>query len=114
MYLFIFKSQAVSNDFQMNWTHLLVHNFRHPKEGHFNSHRVKPPLSAQRIHQMNEWVAHTSQHLFLGSNVKQRGNIKRSALGECSLRKGHTRVETANEGRFSSQICSERVDRGVN
>ena len=23
-------------------------HFRHPKEGHFNSHRVKPPLSAQR------------------------------------------------------------------
>jgi hypothetical protein len=30
-------------------------------------------------------------------------------LGECSLKKD-TRVETANEGRFSSQICSERVD----
>ena len=55
-----------------------------------------------------EWVAHTSQRL-LGSNVKQRGNVKRSALGECSLRKD-TRVETANEGRFSSQICSEQVD----
>ena len=82
--------------------------FRHPKEGHFNSHRVKPPLSAQRTHQVNEWAAHTNQRL-LGSNVKKRGNIKRSALGECSQRKD-TRVETANEGGFSSQICSERVD----
>ena len=61
------------------------------------------PLSAPV--QMNEWMAHTKQRL-LGSNVKQRGNVKRSALGECSLRKRHTRVETANEGRFSSQIRS--------
>ena len=38
---------------------------------------------------------------------KKGGNIKRSALGELLVR--HTRVETANEGRFSSQICSERV-----
>ena len=89
-------------------THLLVHKFRHPKEGHFNSHRAKPPLSAQRTHQMNEWVAHANQRL-LGSNVKQRGNIKRSALGECSPRKD-TRVETANEGRVSSRNCSDRVD----
>jgi hypothetical protein len=83
--------------------------FRHPKEGHFNSHHVKPPLSAQRAHQMNEWVAHTKSTSFLGSDAKQRRNIKRSALGECSLRRD-TRVETANEGRFSSQVCSERVD----
>lgn len=75
-------------------------------EGHFNSHRVKPPLSAQRT-----WlVAHAKSMSFLGSNMKQRGSIKRSALGECSLKRD-TRVETANEGRFSSQICSERVDR---
>jgi len=41
-----------------------------------------PPLSAQRTHQ-NVWMG--GPHLvsvFLGSNVKQRGNIKRSALGE--------------------------------
>jgi len=64
-------------------------------------------------HLPNEWVvAHAKSTSFLGSNMKQRGSIKRSALGECSLKKD-TRVETANEGRFSSQVCSERVD-GVN
>ena len=39
---------------------------------------------------------------FLGSKTRnKRGNIKRSALGECFLLT--PRVETANEGRFSSQ-----------
>jgi hypothetical protein len=64
------------------------------------------PLSAP-TKWMNGWP--TLVNVYLGSNVKQRGNVKRSALGECSLRKD-TRVETANEGRFSSQICSERVE----
>jgi len=66
--------------------YLFTLKFRHPKEGHFNSHCVIPPLSAQRTHQINEWVAHTNQRL-LGSNVRQRGNIKRSALGECFPKK---------------------------
>jgi hypothetical protein len=88
-------------------------HFRHPKEGHFNSHRVKPPLSAQRAHQMNEMGGPTLRqaNVFFGfRRVCKRGNIKRSALGECSLKKD-TRVETANEGRFFiTKIYSERVD----
>jgi len=77
---------------------------RHPKEGHFNSHCVKPPLPAQRTRQMNEWMAHTNQRL-LGSNVKTKGECKAFRIGGVLSKERHTRVETANEGRFSSQIC---------
>ena len=68
------------------------------------------PLSAPQ--QINEWAAHTNPTSFWVQTWKQRGNVKRSALGECSPLEKDTRVETANEGRLSSQICSERVDGG--
>jgi hypothetical protein len=54
--------------------------FRHPKEGHFNSHCVKPPLSTQRSHQMNGWVAHTSQRLF-GFKHETKGEYKVFRIG---------------------------------
>jgi hypothetical protein len=82
---------------------------RHPKEGHFNSHCVKPPLPAQRTRQMNEWMAHTNQRL-LGSNVKQRGNVKRSALGECSLRKDTLEWKLRMKVDFHHKLVGERVD----
>ena len=59
----------------MKWTHLLRSHFRHPKEGHFSSHRVKPPLSAQRTHQFNEWAAHAKSTSFLGSKREAKGGI---------------------------------------
>ena len=50
-------------------------------------------------------------NVFFGfKREKKGGNIKRSALGELLSKGKDTRVETANEGRFSSRICSERVD----
>ena len=99
-YLFICKvnHQSAMKLHPSTHSHLKI---RHPKEGHFNSHCVKPPLPAQRT---REWMAHTNQRL-LGSNVKQRGNVKRSALGECSLRKDTLEWKLRMKGRFSSQIC---------
>jgi hypothetical protein len=78
---------------------------RHPKEGRFNSHRVNPrfPPSAP-----SQWWP-TLINVFWVQH-ETRGNIKRSALGEYSLIGEDTRVETANEGRFSSNVSSEQVD----
>jgi hypothetical protein len=98
----------------MKWNEIApIYSFtlkiRHPKEGHFNSHCVKPPLPAQRTRQMNEWMAHTNQRL-LGSNVKQRGNVKRSALGECSLRKDTLEWKLRMKVDFHHKFVGEGVD----
>ena len=70
--------------------------FRHPRK--FNSHRVNPLLSAQRTKSM---VAHANQCL-LGSTW-QGGIYNVLPWGSALLTREDTRVETANEGRFSSQ-----------
>jgi hypothetical protein len=62
-------------------THPLIHWQDQTSKGRsFQLASCQPPLSAQRTKSM---VAHANQ-CFLGSTW-QRGNIKRSALGECSL-----------------------------
>jgi hypothetical protein len=58
---------------------------------------------------MNGWVAHTSQRLF-GFKHETKGEYKVFRIGGVLPKEKTPRVETANEGRFSSQICSERVD----
>jgi hypothetical protein len=71
-----------------------------------------PAFRSALPHQMNGWVAHTNPTSF-GFKRETKGEYKAFRIGGVLPKEKDTRVETANEGRFSSQICSERVD-GVN
>ena len=66
------------------------------------------PLSAP-VKWMNGWP--TLNRRLLGSNVKQRGNVKRSALGECSLRKDTLEWKLRMKVGFHHKFVGRRTSR---
>jgi len=77
---------------------------RHPKEGHFNSHRVNPhfPLSAP-----SQWWP-TLINVFWVQHSK--GECKTFRTGGVLSNWRTLEWKLRMKGRFSSHICSERVD----
>ena len=89
-------------------------HFRHPKEGQFQLALCQTPAfrSAHPPNEMNGWP--TLNPTSFGFKHETKGEYKSVPhWGSALYMERDTRVETANEGRFSSQVCSERVD-GVN
>ncbi len=70
---------------------------RHPKEGHYNSHRVNPHLTISAP--LIQWRPTLSASFGFDAS---EGEYNCSVLEEYFISMKDTKVETANEGRLSS------------
>jgi hypothetical protein len=74
------------------------------------STRIVSTSAFRSAHQVSEWWP-TLIYVFWVQ--RDKGEYKAFCIGGVLSKTEDTRVETANEGKFSSQTCSEQVD-GVN
>jgi hypothetical protein len=72
---YLFTSQSVGGNENDMDPRLLVHTSDIQRKVISTRIVSKPPLSAQRTHQMNEWVAHAKIDVLIGFKRENKGGI---------------------------------------